>query len=297
MFCFPVQVRLSDHNSRGGAEAAQGPLQEWPPVGAVLPGLLGVVGPTGAAVPAVPVSVRRLPHAGGPPPQRTAGRPRRVRLGPHAPQLPRVRLQRSGLLLRLSVVLLLGQGGFLLFPSLLCHSGSFLHLGLCVSVSIATATFPKGAPSKTGRDTETVRVLKLWIALNRVPHVSALLFPLPLPPRLSVGHVAAVHPEKAAVTIGQYLRQLSRQRNFLWFVSMNLIQVKCQKRQSCRCDSFETFHDQLLVLSETGCCVCAPCRCFTAISTTTSSLFSWSISSPTTSRPPRARSYWVNNSK
>lgn len=117
------------------------------------------------------------------------------------------------------------------------------------------------------------------------------------PPRLSVGHVTAVHPEKAAVTIGQYLRQLSRHRNFLWFVSMNLIQVKCQKRRSCRCDSFETFHDQLLVLSETGCCVCPPCRCFTAISTTTSSLFSWSISSPTTSRPPRARSYWVNDSK
>lgn len=70
----------------------------------------------------------------------------------------------------------------------------------------------------------------MWIALNCVPHVSALLFLLSLPPRLSAGHIAAVHPEKAAVTIGQYLRQLSRHRNFLWFVSMNLIQVKYQKR-------------------------------------------------------------------
>lgn len=38
---------------------------------------------------------------------------------------------------------------------------------------------------------------------------------------LSVGPA----PDKAAFTIGQYLRQLSRHRNFLWFVSMNLIQV------------------------------------------------------------------------
>lgn len=37
---------------------------------------------------------------------------------------------------------------------------------------------------------------------------------------LSVGHA----PE-SPVTIGQYLKQLSKHRNFLWFVSMNLVQV------------------------------------------------------------------------
>lgn len=42
--------------------------------------------------------------------------------------------------------------------------------------------------------------------------------------RLNVGHAPLNHPEKP-VTIGQYLKQLSRHRNFMWFVSMNLIQV------------------------------------------------------------------------
>lgn len=42
--------------------------------------------------------------------------------------------------------------------------------------------------------------------------------------RLNFGHAPLNHPEKP-VTIGQYLKQLSRHRNFMWFVSMNLIQV------------------------------------------------------------------------
>ncbi|KAM9426633.1 transmembrane protein 180 isoform 1-T1 [Pholidichthys leucotaenia] len=41
---------------------------------------------------------------------------------------------------------------------------------------------------------------------------------------LSVGHGPLTHPEKP-ITIGQYLKQLSRQKNFMWFVSMNLVQV------------------------------------------------------------------------
>lgn len=41
---------------------------------------------------------------------------------------------------------------------------------------------------------------------------------------LSVGPAPLVSHDKA-VTLGQYLRQLSKHRNFLWFVSMNLVQV------------------------------------------------------------------------
>ncbi|XP_029934101.1 transmembrane protein 180 [Myripristis murdjan] len=41
---------------------------------------------------------------------------------------------------------------------------------------------------------------------------------------LSVGHAPLTQAEKP-VTIGEYLRQLSKHRNFLWFVSMNLVQV------------------------------------------------------------------------
>nr|XP_040032467.1 transmembrane protein 180 [Gasterosteus aculeatus aculeatus]XP_040032468.1 transmembrane protein 180 [Gasterosteus aculeatus aculeatus] len=41
---------------------------------------------------------------------------------------------------------------------------------------------------------------------------------------LSVGHAPLAHTEKP-VTIRQYLGQLSKHRNFMWFVSMNLVQV------------------------------------------------------------------------
>ncbi|XP_053709908.1 transmembrane protein 180 [Synchiropus splendidus] len=41
---------------------------------------------------------------------------------------------------------------------------------------------------------------------------------------LSVGHAPHTHPDKP-VTVGQYLKQLSKHKNFMWFVSMNLIQV------------------------------------------------------------------------
>lgn len=44
--------------------------------------------------------------------------------------------------------------------------------------------------------------------------------------RLSVGHAPLAHTEKP-VTIRQYLGQLSKHRNFMWFVSMNLVQVRC----------------------------------------------------------------------
>ncbi|KAM6951751.1 transmembrane protein 180 [Aplochiton taeniatus] len=41
---------------------------------------------------------------------------------------------------------------------------------------------------------------------------------------LSMGHGAHSQPEKQ-VTLGEYLRQLSKHRNFMWFSAMNLIQV------------------------------------------------------------------------
>ncbi|XP_077406670.1 transmembrane protein 180 isoform X1 [Vanacampus margaritifer] len=41
---------------------------------------------------------------------------------------------------------------------------------------------------------------------------------------LSVGHAPFTSPERP-VTVRQYIKQLSRHRNFMWFVSMNLLQV------------------------------------------------------------------------
>ncbi|XP_042591783.1 transmembrane protein 180-like isoform X1 [Cyprinus carpio] len=41
---------------------------------------------------------------------------------------------------------------------------------------------------------------------------------------LSVGQAPFTSPEKP-VTLGKYLKQLSRHKNFMWFVSMNLVQV------------------------------------------------------------------------
>ncbi|RXN10126.1 transmembrane protein 180 [Labeo rohita] len=41
---------------------------------------------------------------------------------------------------------------------------------------------------------------------------------------LSVGQAPFTSPEKP-VTLGEYLKQLSRHKNFMWFVSMNLVQV------------------------------------------------------------------------
>lgn len=43
-------------------------------------------------------------------------------------------------------------------------------------------------------------------------------------PRLTV-EASPAHSDKP-VTIAQYLRQLSKHRNFMWFASMNLVQVK-----------------------------------------------------------------------
>lgn len=100
--------------------------------------------------------------------------------------------------------------------------------------------------------------------------------------RLSVGHAPLTHPEKP-VTVGRYLKQLSRQRNFLWFVSMNLVQVGCEltRGRCCRKPSLDPRYVFLL------------CRCFTATSTATSSLCSWSTSCPTASLPPQGLYYWV----
>lgn len=145
---FSTQVRLSDHIARGGAEAPEGPFYKWPSLRPVLPGLLGGVGQARPAVPAVPVSVRQLPHHGGPPPQRPAGRPRRVRRRPHAPQLPLLRVQRVGLRLCFPLLLCVGQGGFLLLPSVLLDSGGFFHFGLFRRVSAAAAAFQQGNPLK-----------------------------------------------------------------------------------------------------------------------------------------------------
>lgn len=184
--CFSTQVKPSDHISRGGAEAPEGPVHKWPSLRSVLPGLLGGVGQTRPAVPAVPVSVRWFPHHGGPPPQRPAGWPRCVRHRSHAPQLPLLCVQRFGLILRISVLLLLGQGGFLLLPPLLCDSGNFFHLGLFLSVPVATASFPKRSPSKTewGTYTQRVRIFKfsglpvrcLWTFLFCLSHSSLVFF-------------------------------------------------------------------------------------------------------------------------
>ncbi|XP_026996309.1 transmembrane protein 180 [Tachysurus fulvidraco] len=41
---------------------------------------------------------------------------------------------------------------------------------------------------------------------------------------LSVGQ-APLAPSEKPITLGEYLKQLSRHRNFMWFVSMNLVQV------------------------------------------------------------------------
>ncbi|XP_062859797.1 transmembrane protein 180 [Trichomycterus rosablanca] len=41
---------------------------------------------------------------------------------------------------------------------------------------------------------------------------------------LCVGQAPLTQPEKP-ITLGEYLKQLSRHRNFMWFVSMNLVQV------------------------------------------------------------------------
>ncbi|XP_030630157.1 transmembrane protein 180 [Chanos chanos] len=41
---------------------------------------------------------------------------------------------------------------------------------------------------------------------------------------LSIGH-APHAPAERSITLGEYLKQLSRHRNFLWFTSMNLVQV------------------------------------------------------------------------
>lgn len=48
------------------------------------------------------------------------------------------------------------------------------------------------------------------------------------PNRLSVGQAPLTSPEKP-VTLGEYLKQLSHHKNFMWFVSMNLVQVKMSK--------------------------------------------------------------------
>lgn len=42
--------------------------------------------------------------------------------------------------------------------------------------------------------------------------------------RLSVGQAPFTSSEKP-VTLGEYLKQLSHHRNFMWFASMNLVQV------------------------------------------------------------------------
>lgn len=145
-----LQVWLPHHIPRGGAEAPESPLHKWAPLRSVLPGVLGGVGPARPAVPAVLVLVRWLPYHGGPPPQRPAGRPRRVRHGSHKPELLLLSVQRAGLLLRFYVLRLLGQRGFLLLPLLLRDAGGFFHPGLFLCFSEAPASFQKGNPSKAG---------------------------------------------------------------------------------------------------------------------------------------------------
>lgn len=107
--------------------------------------------------------------------------------------------------------------------------------------------------------------------------------------RLPVGHAPHVPAEKP-ITLGEYLKQLSRHRNFLWFVSMNLVQVNI-------------FTDPVVCTFITGCdhtqsncwtSLCHPfCRYFTATLTAISSLYSWSISYQTRSLPPLVPFCWV----
>lgn len=108
VFRFSTQSRLSDHKSRGGAEASEGPRHKWSSLLCVLPGLLGGLGQSRPAVPAVPVSLRWLSHYGGSPPQRPIGGPRCICHRSHTPQLSLLGVQRSGVFLRLSVLLFLG---------------------------------------------------------------------------------------------------------------------------------------------------------------------------------------------
>lgn len=150
IFCCSTQGGLSDHISRGGAEAPEGPLHKWPSLRYFVPGLLGGVGQTRLAVPGVPVPVRRFPHYGRPPPQRPAGGPRGVGCRSHTPQLSLLGVQCFGLILSFSVLLFLGQGEFLLLPSVLYDTGSFFYLGLFHCVQVATESFSKRSPSKTG---------------------------------------------------------------------------------------------------------------------------------------------------
>lgn len=158
LFCFSTQGRLSDHNTRSGAEAPESALHKWPSVRYFVPGLLGGVGQTRLAVPCVPVSVRRFPHYGRPPPQRPTGGPRSVGRWSHTPQLSLLGVQCFGLILSFSVLLFLGQGEFLLLPSVLYDAGSFFYLGLFPCVPVATESFSKRGPPKTGWGSDAQRV-------------------------------------------------------------------------------------------------------------------------------------------
>lgn len=69
---------------------------------------------------------------------------------------------------------------------------------------------------------------KITVPLDRgvfVKHMCLTAAFLLSSPRLTVDHGSPAHSDKP-VTIAQYLRQLSRHKNFMWFASMNLVQVK-----------------------------------------------------------------------
>ncbi|XP_005671479.1 transmembrane protein 180 isoform X4 [Sus scrofa] len=182
-----------------GAGAGAGAGLAWAAAGTVVPGVLGALGPGWPAVPAVPVPVRWLPDARGPAPSRLAGRPGPLRPRPHPPQLLLLPLQCGWLPVCLCLLRLLEQGGLLFLPRLLCGTGRLLWAGLCRSHAAAEAA------GRGGRQGAGV--------------------PIPGCGRLGEEELLVGGKEAGSITLSQYLRQLARHRNFLWFVGMDLVQV------------------------------------------------------------------------
>lgn len=65
---------------------------------------------------------------------------------------------------------------------------------------------------------------RVCVCVFDVTLVVISLIPPSLSLRLSIGQSPLTQQEKP-VTLGEYLRQLSKHRNFMWFASMNLVQV------------------------------------------------------------------------
>lgn len=154
-----TQVRIPDYITRSGVKATQSPVQKWPSLCSVLSVLLGCLGQSGSAVPAVSVPVWWISDHGGPPSQRPVSRPGCLCHWPHSPQLPLLSFQCCGLHLCIYVLFLLGQRRLLHFPLVLCGLGNFFYTGFFLCLPVATPPFSKWNPTKTRRGTNTKRVI------------------------------------------------------------------------------------------------------------------------------------------